>query len=287
MNFKNIEELITGYVDGELSEAEEQALMQKARNDERIYKSIEAERRLKQMLKSRLQQTKAPESLRHNISELLLSEGRRGTRENTDSTAYGDIKSDQPSGNQNRFLLSFAAIISVGLLLAFAMRFIGTVDSSSVPANAAAKDVELVSQLHYADRSGQQPSESFEAHSVSEVQQMLRERYDVDITVPELNGARFAGITYADFYDGFHAPLLTYEVEPGDFIYIFAFQNKDLASQNQLAVNAEARQAIVAHDDVFIHNVDGHDVVSWQWHDVWYTAVSGHDGEIVASMLPH
>lgn len=296
MNTQEINELITAYVDGELSEMEERALMEKARHDKQIYQAIEAERRFKETLRSRLHRKQAPESLKKNIMELLSSEHNKQPQSSNSGTDNRNIKTDYPSPNRNRFLLSLAAVVAVGLLIMLALRFTGGTSNSSqqgsIAENAAnMQQVEEVSQLHYARHSGQQLPESFEAASVGQAEDQLRQRYNLDIVVPELRGAQFAGVSYTDFYDGFHAPLLTYKVDNSsgtdDFIYIFAFQNEDLAGHRGLNQNAKAREAIVAHDDVFIHRVENHDVVSWQWHDVWYTAVSQHDGEIVAAMLPH
>lgn len=291
MNTDQINEYITAYVDGELSEAEQRALMEKAREDERIHQAIEAERRLKELLRSRLHRKQAPENLKQNIYELLSAEQ---TLPKEESAGSATVHADYPSPSRNRFLLSLAAVLSVGLLIALALRFTGENSNSAgeIAASAAGmQQVEALSQLHYAQHSGQLLPASFEAGSARQAQEELRQRYGLEITVPELQGAEFAGVSYTDFYEGFHAPLLTYKVSEAagseDFIYIFAFQNQDLASQKELGANQQARQAIVAHDDVFIHNVEGHDVVSWQWHDVWYTAVSQHDGEIVAGMLPH
>ncbi|MFW6348381.1 MAG: hypothetical protein ACOC2C_07215, partial [Cyclonatronaceae bacterium] len=279
MNIEYINEYITGYVDGELSENEERTLMEQARKDERIYKAIESERRLKQMVRSKLHRKQAPESLKRNISELLHTEYKGSAGATSGHMENEPLNADYPSPSRNRFLLSLAAVLSIGLLITIALRFVS--DETSVPPETAlatsVSEVEVVSQAHYAKHSGAQLPESFEARSTAEAEQELKNRYGLELTVPELGGARFAGVSYTDFYEGFHAPLLTYEVgegETGDFIYIFAFQNEDLAGQKQLDASARARQAIVAHDDVFIHTVEGHDVVSWQWDDVWYTAVS-------------
>jgi hypothetical protein len=202
------------------------------------------------------------------------------------------LNTDQPSSTRNRFLMSMAAVLAIGLLIAFAFRYTGSLSSPGAGVETASiVPVENLTEKHYAQHSGAKLPSSFEAASPAQAEQRLLDEYGLDITVPELSGARFAGVSYTDFYEGFYAPLLTYQVgadeNSDDFIYIFAFENKSLDGQQKLAALSEARNAIVAHDDVFVHRVNNHEVVSWQWHDVWYTAVSNHDGEIVASMLPH
>ena len=176
MNIEYINEYITGYVDGELSENEERTLMEQARKDERIYKAIEAERRLKQMLHSKLHRKRAPESLKQNISELLHTE-----YEGANNTASGrmenaPLNADYPSPSRNRFLLSLAAVLSIGLLIAVALRFVG--GETSMPAETALatsiSEVEVLSQVHYAKHSGAQLPQSFEARSTAEAEQELK-----------------------------------------------------------------------------------------------------------------
>jgi hypothetical protein len=35
-----------------------------------------------------------------------------------------------------------------------------------------------------------------------------------------------------------------------------------------------------------VADIQGKHVVSWQWQDTWYTAVSNHSGDVIAAMLP-
>lgn len=289
----NIDELITAYVDGELSKAEEQKLRQRAAENSQIQQAINAERQLKKLLQARLQRKQAPEHLRKQINDILANASSQ-SQESAGNTNEQRLDTDQPSSSRTRFLMSMAAVLTIGLFIAFVFHYTGSFtapSSETASAGILIMPVENMTEKHYAQHSGAKLPVSFESASPAEAEQRLLDEYGLDITVPELSGARFAGVSYTDFYEGFFAPLLTYQVgaDEGseDFIYIFAFENKSLDGQQNLAALSEARNAIVAHDDVFVHRVNDHEVVSWQWHDVWYTAVSNHDGEIVASMLPH
>lgn len=287
----NINELITAYVDGELNKAEEQKLRQHAAENPQIQQAIDAERQLKKLLKARLHREQVPQRLRNQINNIIASADQQA-QEPDRNFRNQRLDTDQPSSTRNRFLMSMAAVLAIGLLIAFAFRYTGSLSSSDTGVETASiLPVENLTEKHYTQHSGAQLPASFEAASPAQAEQRLLDEYGLDITVPELSGARFAGVSYTDFYEGFFAPLLTYQVgadeNSDDFIYIFAFENKSLEGQQNLAALSEARNAIVAHDDVFVHRVNNHEVVSWQWHDVWYTAVSNHDGEIVASMLPH
>jgi hypothetical protein len=287
----NINELITAYVDGELSKAEEQQLRRQAAENPQIQQAIDAERQLKKLLQVRLHREQAPERLRNQINNIIASADQQA-QEPDRNFRNQRLDTDQPSSTRNRFLLSMAAVLAIGLFIAFAFRYTGSLSSSDTGAETASiLPVENLTEKHYAQHSGARVPASFEAASPAQAEQRLLDEYGLDITVPELSGARFAGVSYTDFYEGFFAPLLTYQVgadeNSEDFIYIFAFENESLEGQQKLTALSEARDAIIAHDDVFVHRVNNHEVVSWQWHDVWYTAVSNHDGDIVASMLPH
>lgn len=287
----NINELITAYVDGELSKAEEQQLRRQAAENPQIQQAIDAERQLKKLLQVRLHREQAPERLRNQINNIIASADQQA-QEPDRNFRNQRLDTDQPSSTRNRFLLSMAAVLAIGLFIAFAFRYTGSLSSSDTGAETASiLPVENLTEKHYAQHSGARVPASFEAASPAQAEQRLLDEYGLDITVPELSGARFAGVSYTDFYEGFFAPLLTYQVgadeNSDDFIYIFAFENESLEGQQKLTALSEARDAIIAHDDVFVHRVNNHEVVSWQWHDVWYTAVSNHDGDIVASMLPH
>ncbi|MCH8558822.1 MAG: hypothetical protein LAT84_13425 [Balneolia bacterium] len=283
MDTKQLYELISAYVDGELNEVDSASLLKHAKQDERLSKAIESEKKFKKLLKSRLHRVSAPAELKSRINTLLASEKQKMSAvskvsESADQSTY---PVDRPSGNRNRFLFSFAALFLIGLFLMLAQQFTTSGPVSDV------LTVEDLTYVHYANHSGQLLPTELAAANTTDAQIKLKELYGCNITVPELQGARFAGVIYADFYEGFHTPMLKYEVADGDNIYMFAFESHLLEENPSLIAYDKAENAIVKHDDVYIKTVNSHDVVSWKWGEVWYTAVSAHRGDVLAAMLPH
>lgn len=283
MDTKQLYELISAYVDGELHEADSARLLKHAENDERLQRAIESEKKFKKLLKSRLHRVSAPDDLKSRINNLLASEKQKmnAARKESESVEQSSYPVDRPSANRNRFLFSFAALFLVGFFLVLVQHFT-TSDTVS-----DALTVEDLTYVHYVNHAGQLLPGELAAVNTTDAQIMLKDLYGCNITVPELQGARFAGVIYADFHEGFHTPMLKYEVAEGDNIYIFAFESHLLEENPSLIAYDKAAKAIVKHDDVYIKTVNNHDVVSWKWGEVWYTAVSGHSGDMLAAMLPH
>ncbi len=275
MDYSKLYEMISAYVDGELTKAEEQSLLDQAAKDPAIEHAIKQERKIKEMVKTRAPRISAPESLRQKVDQLLLAEQKHtGQASNGTGVNASDSK-------KSMFMYSLAALFLAAAFLVF--MYIRTADTES---GINSITVEELTSVHYINQEGLLVGERINM-SVSEAQTYFHENYGCRITVPELEGATFVAALYTDFFGGFYTPLLQYEVDDDDFIYIFAFEKDDLNKQNRLITDNRAAGAIVKHDDVFIIEVEGLDVVSWKWHDVWYTAVSAHQGDVVAAMLPH
>ncbi len=281
MDNSKLYEWVSAYVDGELSASEEASLLEEAEKDPAIRQAIEQEKILKKLLKTRLQRASAPESLHRKIKVLLSQEKTVQPRAAENYKALNMQQDDQPSASRNKFLLALAAVLLSALLLVLARQGVFTTGTE-----AEAVTVEQLTSVHYINQQGGRVVDPVQL-SVAEAQQYFKNTYGCDITVPELAGARFAGAVYTNFFGEFHTPLLQYEVEEGDYIYIFAFEKDELRKQKKLIADQNATGAITKHDDVFIMQIEGLDVVSWKWHNVWYTAVSAHQGDVVAAMLPH
>ena len=283
MDTKQLYEHISAYVDGELGNTDTEKLLDLASRDKSVQKAIESERKIKKLLKSRLHRVGAPSEFKQRINSLIAAEQLKmqSVQMNNQSSSQSSNPVDRPSSSRNRFLFSVAAIVLVGLFLVLVQQF----NSNSNTLNALT--VEDLTYQHYANHSGQMLPSEFEIINTTDAQMKLKEVYGCNITVPELQGARFAGVIYADFHDGFHTPMLKYEVSDGDNIYMFAFESHLLEENPKLIAYGKATDAIINHDDVFITKVNNYDVVSWKWGEVWYTAVSEHSGDVLAAMLPH
>jgi len=282
MDNKQLYEYISAYVDGELSPPEKSDLLKIADKDKSIKRAIESEVKFKLMLRSRISSKQAPDRLRKKVGKLLLVEQQRYNRNQSSPSGVTEHPADTPAGGRNRFLFSVAALVLVGIFLVLARQY-GNNDALASPVFS----VEDLTYEHYVKHEGVLLSTIMDAGTTVDAQLKLKEVYGCNITVPELKGARFSGVVYADFLEGFHTPMLKYEVSEGDYIYMFAFETHLLDDQMNLQAYEKAQQSIVKHDDVYIKRVNGHDVISWKWGEVWYTAVSEHTGDVLASMLPH
>jgi hypothetical protein len=280
-----LNELITAYADNELTSSESEALLAQASAHPQIKKAIDREIRFKTFLKEKLKPASMPLDVRNKVlsrvkelkQEHLTDQQTENISNTVTSTPITPIKSKKSTYST---WLRVAALVLVGVMLYFATK--------STPAPAVQfETVEYVSFQHFSNHNGSFLEPTITAATTTEAQQILKELYGCDIVVPELDGATFEGIVYADFHNGYKTPLLEYMVSEGDYIYIFAFELKDLEKHDILVRDEQAVASIIQHNDVFSVRFNGHDVVSWKWGNVWYSAISHHDGEVIAAMLPH
>jgi hypothetical protein len=273
MAVSNINELVTAFADDELSEAEKKQLMEEAERNPDVRKSMDDEVRFKNLIKKHVKRENMPEDVRNR----LLATVREEAGKKAQNIPEADNEKALPKRNTVNWLLA-AALVIIG---AFIYWF------KPAEQKLQTATVEFLTYQHYQNHDGLLPEPAHKILNTQDAQAMLRDEFNCKITVPELKGARFAGVLYADFFEGFHTPLLGYEVDEGDFIYVFAFELGNLEKYPELARDADAVKNLIRHDDVYIVKIEDREVVSWKWEDVWYSAVSNHDGAVVASMLPH
>jgi len=109
--------------------------------------------------------------------------------------------------------------------------------------------------------------------------------FSYEVHVPVIDGATFIGVVDIEDKAGNHIPMLEYSQEDiGEYIYLFAF---DMSKPNKPA-NKRLRDAIFncrTQTDYHVSNLDGKHVVSWKWNNTWYSAVSNHNGNDLASLI--
>ena len=282
----NIKELITAYVDNELKGSELENFEAVLNEDTNLKQLVEQEQSIKSLIQSNVKKVAVPDSLRMKIDNVLSQEQAKMeslTNKNGGETTnrINSAESSTKKSFSRVFLLAAATIIFAILL------WTTQSDQSSSTVASEGIPVEYMTFVHFQNHEGSGLPPSFDAHNTMEAQSILKEQYGCNITVPELAGAEFAGVVYADFHDGFHTPLLSYRVSDGDYIYIFAFEMKNLDGNADLSRHPQAADAIIAHNDVYIIDYEGLHVVSWKWNDVWYSGISKHHGDVLAAMLPH
>ncbi|MCC5932627.1 MAG: sigma-E factor negative regulatory protein [Candidatus Cyclonatronum sp.] len=271
---KNLSELITAYVDGELNSTEEKNLLELAAADQDIQTAIKKEQLIKQIVSRHCKKIQAPAHLFDAIQTKLQAEQAETNpflRENS-----------QAKPRQNRFMMPLAALLVMSLLIFLVQQFMPSENSG-----LTTYSFEELTYTHFASFDGRFIQPAISPDTTYEAQQYLKNTYGCNITVPELLNTTFVGVTYADFFEGFHTPLLTYQTTDETYIFIFAAELVNLDAHPHLHPLQEAFDTIKAHNDVYIKKFNGHDVVSWKWNDVWYAGISQHDGQILAAMLPH
>ncbi|MFU8860877.1 MAG: hypothetical protein ACNA8K_10660 [Cyclonatronaceae bacterium] len=278
-------ELVTAIVDGEASEKEKERYLRAARDDSYFHHALEREKKIKNVIATRSHRAKTPEHLAHNIRTLIATEARKSgatsTAENTriSSISGSSQSSDSVKRKRRPSYFSLFAVAAAFLLAALLHLYQGTVSTESYI-------VEDLVFEHYNNHGGSLLPVSFASESTGHAEQILSNDYNISLTVPELQGASFSGVVYAEFVSGYHTPLIEYTVDDGDHIYVFAFCLDELKKYRLLERDNAAVNRITDINDVYIKEIGGKHVVSWKWHDVWYSAISNHNGETIASMLP-
>lgn len=273
--------MITAFADGELHGSELEYFKKELEKDPAINILLDSELRLKQAVKSKFIKANAPESLKKKISQIVDNEAKitpiESVQKHNQRSGGFDKKKHQ---SKSRPWILVAALIIISILI-YTNR-ITTVEAENIQ-----NTVEYISYQHFMNHNGNLLQPTFEIYDTGYAQQYLKEHYNCRITVPELKGAEFAGIVYADFHNNYKTPLLSYRAGDNDYIYVFAFELHDLEKIEDITRHQKASEAIILHNDVYTVDISGTHVLSWKWDDVWYSAVSRHHGDVIAAMLPH
>jgi hypothetical protein len=302
-NREELLELVTAVIDGEASEAEIEQFRRAAENDTTLTLALERERKIKHLIATRYKRSKTPDHVSVKIRALILAESQSQaqaptqTRAETQTrpadlsdhnrsenahgtgTGSGQKQPADPKRRPDLTVYRLLAIAAVFLLAALLYVYQGsTVTEYYI--------VEDLVYEHYNNHGGNLLPVTFASESTTHAEEILNDDYNLRLTVPELQGAVFSGVVYAEFTSDFHTPLLEYTVDDGDHIYVFAFCLDELNKFGVLERDGAAVNRITDINDVHIKEIGGKHVVSWKWHDVWYSAISNHDGETIAAMLP-
>jgi len=283
--------LLPAVVDGEATESEKAAFIDFMKNHPGIRDEYESAILIKEILKKKLPRYPAPEHLKENILKNLTS------IDNTDKPGEPKKITDgleqrflkQPPGSYIKkysgFTFRYLAAAAVVLLITFAV--IRLLDQTTADtALAEMFIIENIAANHFQLAGGQLIEPHWRADSGNDAENYLSEHFDINLTVPPITGAQFAGIVMAEFVDNYHIPLLEYvQTEIGETIYIFVFDVDDIMAHKKLKRHAEAVKNCVHSHDFYVAEIEDYHVVSWLWDNNWYTAISNHNGYDLASLI--
>jgi len=258
---KDTAALLSAYVDYETDASERNWIEQRLAADPAMGAAVEAERRFKQFIGERCKPASAPDSLRLSIDDLLTE---------TDVTPVRAFS--------NRVYWAAAAVVLFSAMLYVYQFFV-------IPTTF---DVEKYAWLHFDKGMNTGVFLPIAETSPDAAHGYLKDHMGMDVTVPTLAGARFVGVQHLEFVPGHDAPVLTYAAtNDADLIHIFVFKVNQMEKNVALQRDSDAI-SLCSNDPEAVHVVDinGKHVVSWQWQDTWYTAVSHHSGDVIAGMLP-
>lgn len=256
--------LLSAYVDEALPDSERSRVEQWLESDPAARRACEAERRFKAFVRERCERAKAPESLYVNIDGLLTDLA----EENVKPVRFFS----------DRIYWAAAAVVLLSAMVSL-------YTAVFVPSTF---DVEAHAWRHFSSGMVEASLVPLPETSTQLAKTVILETMGMDVTVPELNGASFVGVHHVNFVDGYETPVLTYAADSAtDLIHIFVFKVDKMDDGIALERDPDAIATCSNNPEaVHVADIQGKHVVSWQWQDTWYTAVSNHSGDVIAAMLP-
>lgn len=281
-------ELLPAVVDGEASEEERMAFFDYLENDLDVKAQYEDALHIKHLLSNRLPRIKAPSHLKKRIQNLL---DEHQTKSYLDIPIESGILSTEKELTdrlpQPKLIKPFFRYITAAAIILFiTLTTIELLDRLGTVPNQPVFLVEDYTVKHFISSDGKLIDPHFSTASTTEAENYLSEHYGIEMTVPVLKGAEFAGVVFSDFLAGFNTPLLEYvQPEIGETIYIFAFDMDKVNNQKNLKRHDEAVKNCITKTDFYVAEIEGHHVVSWYWDNNWYAAVSNHNGYDLAALV--
>ena len=282
---KDAKILLHTIADGEASEKEENAFFKFIKDHPDIEKEYYQVLELKKALSEKLPQKKAPDYLVERILDAV--------REENEHLVDQECHNSQASQNIFSFLFSgtsgtvFRYISAAAVLLLFTLITVQVLENTGMEKTGEAILVEHVAAQHFAASSEIVREPHFRTTSTDEAEQFLAQKYNIQLTIPDIQGAQFTGVVFSDFVDKFNTPLLEYkQPDLEETIYIFAFDLRELATNSFLVRDTNAVKKCKKDEDFYVADINGHHVVSWKWDNNWYTAISNHNGYDLAALVP-
>ena len=270
--------VLPAVVDNEASEEDRSAFFAFIKNDSQLAKEYEVAIQIKEAFVTRNIRIKAPDHLRKAVLESI--EKLQKETGVTQSDSRSNIKRIR-SNRVLRYLTAAAVLLFISLV---------TLQLLDLSTGAASDSydiiVENMAAEHFINSGGKLIEPHFSTNITHEAEVYLRDHFGMEITIPTITGAEFAGIVMAEFVDDFQTPLLEYSQHNiGETIYLFAFDMDQVHQHKTLLRHGDAAAACIKPEDFYVAEINGHHVVSWLWDNTWYSAISNHNGYDLASLV--
>ncbi len=283
--------ILPAIIDGEANDGDKAAFFHFIKHHPELRNEYESALLIKEMLKSRLPRHSAPEHLKENILKKLTTINETvGANESQKITSGLEKRLLKETPNRFKKIYSpsvirYLAAAAVILIITFTtIRLLDQTTADEVLADFFI--VENIAAHHFQLTGGQLIEPQWQAGTVTEAEFYLFENFNLNLTVPPIDGAQFAGIVMAEFIENYQIPLLEYvQHEIGETIYVFVFDVDDIRAHKQLKRLDEAVKKSVHSHDFFVAEIEDYHVVSWLWDNNWYTAISNHNGYDLASLI--
>lgn len=282
-------QILPAVVDNEASEKEKDAFFAFIAKNELVRSQYEDALLMKKIIAEKLKREPAPSHLKKNIHQTLKKMA-DGESMSTEDYLRVDLSStDQPvTPGESRSKGYLIRVLSAAAVVLFFSLVTILILNKIIPqsTNSTNLILENVSLEHFINSNGAYIEPHFRSVSTTEAEQFLKDHYDFSMTIPQITGAEFSGIVIAEFVDNFSTPLLEYQQhELNEIIYLFAFNLDDVSELNSLKRNNKAVENCQGNEDFHITEIDNYHIVSWLWDDIWYIAVSNHNGYDLASIV--
>jgi hypothetical protein len=283
--------LLPAVVDGEATESEKAAFFDFIKYHHGIREEYKSALLVKHILKNKLPRHNAPEHLKESIIENIRTIGSGKRPDKPNEIAAGlklrYLKQNPESDMSNYYGLGFRYLAAAAVVLIITLAVLRLLDQTTAGTSSAESIIVENIAAHHFQLTGGQFIEPYRATAtVAEAENYLAEHFDINLTVPPITGAKFAGIVFAEFVENYRTPLLEYvQEEIGETIYIFVFDLADIDAHEKLKRHDEAVKTCIYSHDFYVTEIDQYHVVSWLWDNNWYTAISNHNGYDLASLI--